>query len=369
MLKAIAAVVSIAATFNATLNASLACTAIELVAADGSVVAGRTMEWAFDMQWSLVSLPKGSSLVMTATKALNLPPVTVTSKHAVVGIKPAIIPGDTLLEGQNSAGLGMSGNFLPDFTQYQTVTPQDKAYVSILGFGAWALGQFATVAELRAALPGIKVWADNTLQSGPTPPTVHFMFTDRSGAGIVVEFVNGQQRIYDSVAKVLTNAPTYDWHVVNLRNYLNLSTVGMSSVRVGETNVTALGQGGGLVGVPGDYTPPSRFVRAAFLVHYSTKPKTADEAIQLAGHIMNNVDIPIGIAQSTDGKNAVSDYTQWIAIKDLTNNRLLIADYAHRTSYLTIDLNQIFTQDKPASALITGLPYPKVVDGAKVLLK
>ena len=65
----------------------------------------------------------------------------------------------------------------------------------------------------------------------------------------------------------------------------------------------------------------------------------------------------------------MSDYTQWVAIKDLTNNRLLIADYAHRTSYLTIDLNQIFAQDKPASALITGLPYPKVVDGAKVLLK
>jgi choloylglycine hydrolase len=369
MLRAIAAAVSIAATFNATLSASRACTAVDLVAADGAVVAGRTMEWAYDMQWTLVSLPKGSNLVMTATPALKLPPVTVTAKHAVVGIKPAIIPGDTLLEGQNDAGLGMSGNFLPGFTEYQTVTPQDKGYVSILGFGVWALGQFATVAELRAALPGIKVWADNTLQSGPTPPTVHFLFTDRSGAGIVVEFVNGQQRIYDSVAKVLTNAPTYDWQIINVRNYINLSTVGTSSIRVGESNVTAVGQGGGLVGIPGDYTPPSRFVRAAFLAHYSTKPATADEAIQLAAHIMNNVDIPIGIAQSADGKNIVSDYTQWVAIKDLTNNRLLIADYAHRTTYLTIDLNQIFAQDKPTSALITGLPYPKAVDGTKVLLK
>lgn len=369
MLRTIAAGVAIAATLTASLNAPLACTAVEVVAADGTVIAGRTMEWAFDMQWSLVSRPKGSSLTMTATPALKLPPVTVTSKYAVVGVKPAIIPGDTLLEGQNSAGLGMSGNFLPGFTEYQTVTPQDKSYVSILGFGAWALGQFATVDELRKALPGIKVWADDTLQSGPTPPTVHFVFTDRSGASMVLEFVKGEQRIYDGVAQVLTNAPTYDWHVTNLRNYLNLSTVGTAAIRSGETDVTALGQGGGMVGIPGDYTPPSRFVRAAFLRHYATKPKNADEAIQLAVHIVNNVDIPIGIAQSTDGKTIVSDYTQWVAIKDLTNNRLMIADYNHRTTYLTLDLNQIFAQDKPMTALITALPYPKDVDGTKSLLK
>ena len=167
MYKALVAAAAVAATSNV----ALACTAVDMIAADGSVVAGRTMEWAFDMQWTLVSLPKGTSLAMTATPALKLPTVTVTSKYAVVGVKPGIIPGDTLLEGQNSAGLGMSGNFLPGFTEYQTVTPQDKGYVPILGFGAWALGQFATVGELRQALPGIKVWADDTLQSGPTPPT------------------------------------------------------------------------------------------------------------------------------------------------------------------------------------------------------
>lgn len=365
MFRAIVAAVSVAATFNA----AMACTAVDIVAADNAVVAGRTMEWAFDMQWTLISLPKGTSLEMTATPALNLPTVTVTSKYAVVGIKPAIIPGNTLLEGQNSAGLGMSGNFLPGFTEYQTVTPQDKSYVSILGFGEWALGQFATVAEVRQALPTIKVWADGTLKSGPTPPTVHFVFTDRSGAGIVVEFVNGQQRIYDNVAHTLTNAPTYDWHTTNIRNYINLSTLAAGSLRVGETDVTALGQGGGLVGIPGDYTPPSRFVRAAFLRHYSTQPKTADEAVQLVGHILNTVDIPLGIAQSKAGNELVSDYTQWVAIKDLTGNRLLISDYNHRTSYLTLDLNQIFAQDKPTSIAVSALPYPKAVDGTKALLK
>ena len=365
MFKAIVAAISVAATFNA----AMACTAVDIVAADSTVITGRTMEWAFDMQWTLVNLPKGTPLTMTATAALKLPAVTVTSKYAVAGIKPEIIPGDTLLEGQNSAGLGMSGNFLPGFTEYQTVTPQDKGYVSILGFGAWALGQFGTVGELRQALPGIKVWADDTLNSGPTPPTIHFTFTDRSGASIVVEFVNGQQRIFDNVAHVLTNAPTYDWHLSNVRNYLNLTTMGANSIRMGEANVTAIGQGGGMVGIPGDSTPPSRFVRAAFLRHYATAPKNGDEAIQLVGHILNTVDIPIGIAQSKAGNDIVSDYTQWVAIKDLTNNRLMIADYNHRTTFVTLDLNEIFAQGKASSVAISALPYPKTVDATKTLLK
>jgi choloylglycine hydrolase len=365
MFKAIIATAAVAATFNA----ALACTAVDMVAADGSVIAGRTMEWAFDMQWTLVSLPKGTPLAMTATPALKLPTLMLTSKYAIVGVKPGIIPGDALLEGQNSAGLGMSGNFLPGFTEYQTVTPQDKSYVSILGFGGWALGQFATVGELRQALPGIKVWADDTLPSGQTPLTLHFTFTDKSGASIVVEFVNGQQRIFDNVARVLTNAPTYDWHLSNIRNYLNLSTMASTSMPVRETNVTALGQGGGNIGIPGDYTPPSRFVRAAFMRHYSTKPRNADEATQLIGHILNTVDIPLGIAQSKEGNEIVSDYTQWIAIKDLTGNRLLIADYNHRTSYLTLDLNEVFALDKPASVPVSALPYPKSIDGAKALLR
>lgn len=368
MLKKFAAGLALAASLNLAASPVLACTAVEITASDGTIIAGRTMEWAFDMKWTLVSIPKGTTQNLTATAALNLPPIPVQSKYAVVGVKPGIIPGNTLLEGQNEAGLGMSGNFLPGFTEYQTVTPQDRNYVSILGFGSWALGQFGTVDELRKALPTIKVWADNTLQSGPTPPTLHFVFTDRSGASLVLEFVKGQQRIYDGIAKVLTNAPTYDWHVTNLRNYLNLSSVGTESVRVADANVTAIGQGGGLIGIPGDYTPPSRFVRAAFLRHFATKPKNADEAIQLAVHIVNNVDIPIGVAQSAEGKTIISDYTQWVAIKDLTNNRLLMTDYNHRTNYVTFDLKTIFAQTKPMEIEISKLPYPKGIDATKALL-
>ena len=115
---------------------AVSCTAVDIVAADKSVVAGRTMEWAFDMKWKLVSLPKGTRLTLTAPKTSGLPASEIETLYPLVGIAAGIIPGDPLLEGQNAEGLGMSGNFLPGFTTYQSVTPQDKSSVEILTFGA-----------------------------------------------------------------------------------------------------------------------------------------------------------------------------------------------------------------------------------------
>ncbi len=355
MMRSLAATLALVAS----LTPSLACTAVDLVAADKSVIAGRTMEWAFDMKWTLVSVPKGTELTLTAPRATNLPPQKVATRYAVVGVSAGIIPGGAILEGQNSAGLGMSANFLPGFTEYQSVTADDKNYVDILTFGSWVLGSFSTVEEVRDALPKTKVWADGTLNSGPTPPTIHFVFNDRTGKGIVVEYVKGELQISDNVAHVLTNAPTYDWHINNLRNYLNLTSVGPEARQIGGTNVTALGQGGGMFGLPGDYTPPSRFVRAAALRAAVTQPANAAEGIDTVGHILNTVDIPIGAAQFRKADGSLgSDYTQWVTIKDLTNNRLLIADYAHRTNFLAIDLNPVFEATTPASALVTELPFP-----------
>lgn len=347
---------------------ALACTAVDIKAADGTVVAGRTMEWAFDMKWTLVSLPKGTKLALTAPKASGLPDKDVETLYPVVGVSSALIPGNPLLEGQNAEGLGMSGNFLPGFTEYQTVAPQDKAYVNVLTFGAWALGRLASVKEVRAALQETKVWYNSSQETGPTPPYIHVVFTDRTGDSIVVEYVHGELQIHDNVAHVLTNAPTYGWHLDNVRNYLSLSTVGVGSRQIGSANVTALGQGGGLIGLPGDYTPPSRFVRAAFLRHGVPEPKTADDASETVAHILNTVDIPIGVAQSKEPDGSlISDYTQWVAIKDLTHNRLMIADYNHRLRYLTIDLDPIFAQTKPGGRLVNELPYPRAISGAEVL--
>jgi penicillin V acylase-like amidase (Ntn superfamily) len=337
-----------------------ACTAVNITAKDGTVIAGRTMEWALEMKWELISVPKGSAFDLSAPSQLQLPKKQLASSYAFVGVAPGILEGaPAFLEGQNEAGLGMSGNFLPGLTEFQTVTPEDKNYVSIINFGGFALGMFSSVKELRAEVPKYKVWYDPSEVKGlPTPPWLHFVFTDRSGDSMVIEFIKGQMIIHDNIANFLTNSPAYDWHLFNVRNYLSLSDQSSLPVTMNGTKLSPLGQGGGLLGLPADYTPPSRFVRATYLSQFATKPIGSSDGVQLVAHILNNVDIPIGVAKSTENHQTVSDYTQWVAIKDLSHNRFRIANYANRTNYIQIDLNRLFKSRKSMTWLINDLPYP-----------
>ncbi|MBU3602835.1 linear amide C-N hydrolase [Polynucleobacter sp. AM-25C3] len=340
--------------------ASMACTAVNTVAKDGTVVAGRNMDWAFDMKWTLMVMPQGTPLLLSAPAKMNLPAEQLSSKYAFIGVSPAILKGgNAFLEGQNSAGLGLSGNFMPGFTEYQSIDKQDKRYVSIVNLGGFVLGMFSTVKELKQELPKYKVWFDPSEVSGiPTAPWLHFVFTDRTGASIIVEFIKGQMVIYDNIANTLTNAPTYDWHLNNARNYLALSGTAPKPLTIKGKSINELGsEGAGMIGMPGDYTTPGRFIRAAYLQQMAGQVKTGAEANQLVGHILNNVDVPLGTSISLEGKATVSDSTQWAIIKDLTHNQLKVANYLNRTNFIQLDLNKLFAANKQMSWLIDGLPY------------
>lgn len=336
---------------------ALACTALSIQAKDGTTIAGRTMEWAYPMNWKVLFYPKGSSYQLIAPDSSKLPPVTMTSKYAIIGVGSGLA-NDAMLEGQNSAGLGISGNFLPGFTQFPTVTHKDKYYMSVLEFTRFVLSNYATVAEAQKDLPKYKVW-EPVIKGLPARPTIHFMLTDKSDASIVIEFINGEMKIFTNTANVMTNSPNYDWHLTNLRNYVNLGNIAVTdrtSNRLG--SVTSFGQGGGAIGLPGDYTPPSRFVKTAFLAHYADKPEDAAQAISQVDHILNNVDIPKGAVVSMESNVPYSDYTQWVALKDLNHNQFYIANYDHRTNFAKIDFNSLINTNKPLSIEVDKIVYP-----------
>ena len=80
--------------------------------------------------------------------------------------------------------------------------------------------------------------------------------------------------------------------------------------------------------------------------------------MQLMAHLLNNVDIPKGVSRTTVDKQVVSDYTQWVNLKDLANNRMKIASYSSRTNYIEIDLNKVFKSGKSIVWVVDELPYP-----------
>ena len=117
----------------------------------------------------------------------------------------------------------------------------------------WALTSFTTVDEVRDALPSVKVVAAVLPQWGIVPP-VHYYLADASGKSLVVEYVAGELHTYDAPLGVMTNAPSFDWHMTNLRNYINISQTPQEGVDLKNVNLDPLSTGGNLFGMPGDFS-------------------------------------------------------------------------------------------------------------------
>ena len=167
----------------------------------------------------------------------------------------------------------------------------------------------------------------------------HASIYDASGKGIVVEFYNDKINVYDNMG-VMTNSPKYDWHVSNLRNYINLSANNPSPVTKDGIIYTGTGQGSGAIGLPGDASPPSRFVKIAFMIANVYAVQNAHDLVNLATHIINNVDLPAGVIRAVDNGTTVTDTTQWVVFKDVTHKVFYYRTYTDLT-LRSVDMEKI----------------------------
>ena len=326
---------------------ALACTDVRLIAADGTPFTVRTMEFAADLQSDAVIMPRGRSFTSPGPKASGL---TWTSKYGYVFMSAYGQPAVT--DGLNEKGLGFGALYLPGETEYETVKAGEEGRaLSNIQFGAWALGNFATVDEVRDAVKDVRVWAEFVPQLGSFSP-LHYSFHDASGKSLVIEYVGGTVHVYDNKIGVLTNSPTYEWQIQNLRNYVNLTAENAAPVKLGNTTYAGTGQGSGLHGLPGDPTPPSRFVMAAATSYLADKPKDATAALTLAQHMIDRVDIPKGLVRDySQGGKPMGDYTQWTVFRDHANKVYFWRSYDD-TGLKSLDLKTVdFSAGQPMRSL------------------
>jgi len=326
---------------------ALACTDVRLIAADGTPFTVRTMEFAADLQSDAVIMPRGRSFTSPGPKASGL---TWTSKYGYVFMSAYGQPAVT--DGLNEKGLGFGALYLPGETEYETVKAGEEGRaLSNIQFGAWALGNFATVDEVRDAVKDVRVWAEFVPQLGSFSP-LHYSFHDASGESLVIEYVGGTVHVYDNKIGVLTNSPTYEWQIQNLRNYVNLTAENAAPVKLGNTTYAGTGQGSGLHGLPGDPTPPSRFVMAAATSYLADKPKDAAAALTLAQHLIDRVDIPKGLVRDySQGGKPMGDYTQWTVFRDHANKVYFWRSYDD-TGLKSLDLKTVdFSAGQPMRSL------------------
>ncbi|MED7788141.1 linear amide C-N hydrolase [Francisella sp. 19X1-34] len=359
--------------FSMLFSQSIACTAITLVNKKGDVVSGRTMEWALNWNWQLLYMPKNTQHYLTAPSNLNLPKHQYKSKYSVLATGLSKNGQTLVIDGQNSQGLSLSANYLPGFTKYQTVSKNDTKYASIIESTTFILSQFANVNQAKQALENYKVWSDKSIMIDGISPEVHFLITDKTGAGLVVEYIDGKVKFYDvnSNVKVMTNAPTYDWQLLNLKNYLSLDNKTPTNLKIDDVVNTDKHKktlqdlsgflGGGLLGIPGDYSPPSRFVRTAAIGYYSNNyaPKNDADLVSKVTHILHNVDIAKGVVAENLNSKKMFDHTAYVVIKDLNNNKLYISTYYHPNNPVVVDLNTLDKDNsKGFDIILEKLPFP-----------
>lgn len=317
-------------------GSALACTDFVLKAEDGSMVNARAMEFAVALDSYAVIYPRG--FVFASDAPGGKKGASWTGKYGFAAISGIGLEGVT--DGMNEAGLSVGFLWLPE-TEYQQVPKKESAKaVDITDLGSWMLSNFSSVEEVKKSMRNIFVWGRPVPEANNMFLPLHVAVHDASGENLVIEFINGQVQIHDNPVGVLTNAPTFDWQVENLRNFVNLTSVSAQPMSISGVTLAPAGQGSGMLGVPGDWTPPSRFVRAAFFTHFADQPKTADEAVLLAQHILNTVDIPYGEAKGETPEGVEKDYTMWTVIKDLKNKVLYFRTYEN-LSLRAVDLKKL----------------------------
>jgi choloylglycine hydrolase len=296
---------------------ALGCTGIRLIAADGSVVYGRTMEWgAFDLNSQVAIIPRGYSFTGQTPEGIN--GKTWTVEYGVVALD--MLGHDWFADGMNEAGLAVGLFYHPGFAEYPKYEPAEASdTIGAPDVVAYLLTQFATIDEVKAAMEDIRVTGVTEALVG-VPDPAHWMVTERSGKSIVIEFAGGEVRFFDNPLGVITNAPNYDWHMTNLRNYLNLSPVSLPTRSIAEMNFAPLGAGSGMIGLPGDNTPPSRFIRAVAWTQTARPTPSSSETVYEALRILDNFNLPLGGAEGSDASTdtaGMRSSTIWTTVWDL----------------------------------------------------
>jgi len=318
-----------------------ACTSFILKAEDGATVYGRTMEWgAFDLHSRLVIIPRGHQFQGHTPD--GKPGHRWKARYGAVALDA--LRKDYFTDGMNEKGLVVGGLYLPGFAEYQPYDPS-KASISMspLEFANFALTQFSTVDEVRKGLEKIRVVSVIEPALG-IPAPMHLLVADKSGKAIVVEYLKGKLVIFDNPLGVLTNSPPFDWHMTNLRNYLNLSAVALPNKKIEDMDFTPIGAGSGLLGIPGDYTPPSRFVRIVAYTQTARKTPDGDEAVYEAFRILDNFNLPLGSAEGPDadaeGLKGMRSSTLWTSVAD-TRNLKYYYHTQHNRKVRMIDLKRL----------------------------
>ena len=230
---------------------------------------------------------------------------TLSHHYAMIGMATVVDGYPLYYEATNEKGLSIAGLNFPGNADYKPYT-EGRDNIAPFEFIPWILGKCSCIEEAREALYGINIINESFSPDLPASP-LHWIISDRN-ASVTVESVGDGLKIYENPLGVMTNNPTFDFHMTNINQYMALHS-GAPENRLGAEGLKPFSLGLGAIGLPGDFSSASRFVRAAFVKLNSVCGEGERESVNHFFHILSSVAMPKGCVLVGDGEYEYTRYS------------------------------------------------------------
>ena len=254
------------------------CTAISFTTKDHYF--GRNLDLEYSYIETVTITPRNYPLLFRKKESLN-------THYAMVGIAYVHNGYPLYYDATNEMGLSMAGLNFPGNADYKPEI-SEKDNITPFEFIPWILGQCSTVKDAKVLLDKINLLEEHYNNKLPLSP-LHWMISDRESS-ITVESVKDGLKIYENPVGVLTNNPTFDMQLFHLNNYMNLSPQKPENCFSDKVKLERYSNGMGALGMPGDWSSQSRFVKTAFTKLNSVCGTSEEESVSQFFHILGSVE-------------------------------------------------------------------------------
>ncbi|MBQ3499407.1 MAG: choloylglycine hydrolase [Clostridia bacterium] len=295
---------------------------------------GRTLDNDFSYNEQVTVTPRNFSFVFRNGKVIE-------QHYAIIGMAYVVDGYPLYYDAVNEKGLCMAGlNFVGNAHYFQPADNKDN--IAQFEFIPWVLSQCESVKRAKELLARINITGEVFSEDLPASQ-LHWIIADKEQA-ITVESVKDGLKIYDNLAGVLTNNPPFDMQIFNLNNYMGLSALPPRNTFAPDIKLDVYSRGMGAIGLPGDLSSQSRFVRAAFTKLNSVSETDEKSSVGQFFHILGSVEQTRGCCTLENGKYEITVYTsccnadKGIYYYTTYNNRRITAVDMHRTNLNSSEL-------------------------------
>ena len=228
----------------------------------------------------------------------------LSSHYAMIGMATVADDYPLYYDAANECGLAMAGLNFPQNAVYFPVQ-SSKDNIAPFEFIPWILSQCKNLQEARERLSVLNLCQIPFSEAFPLSP-LHWIISDHHGS-VTVESTKDGLHVYENPVGVLTNNPPFSYHMTHLCDYMNL-TAATPENRFKSVELQPYSKGMGAIGLPGDLSSASRFVRAAFIKLNSVSGTGENESISQFFHILGAVSQQRGSNETSDGVYEITQY-------------------------------------------------------------